>query len=114
MPPGSDPNEETSGCWVKPEPGCAVVNMGDSMVKWSGEIVRSNIHDVVEPPGLQAKEHRYSGGWFLKPTNGTIMRALDDNPIIREAVEEIAAIWERTCLFEVEPAEECKGQERNL
>ena len=41
-------NMNTSTAWkfVRPQPGCAVVNMGDAMVYFSEGVVRSNLHRV--------------------------------------------------------------------
>jgi isopenicillin N synthase-like dioxygenase len=46
--------------YVKPVPGCAIINLGDAMVKFSAGLLRSNLHRVVSPPGRQAELVRYS------------------------------------------------------
>lgn len=53
--------------FVIPVPGCAIVNLGDALVKFTGGILRSNLHRVVCPPGEQAKEVRYSLVYFSRP-----------------------------------------------
>jgi len=40
LPPGMEATEE-NWRYVKPEPGCAIINLGDAMVEWSGGILRS-------------------------------------------------------------------------
>lgn len=68
-------NEE---CWefVKPEPGCAIVNMGDAMVKFTNGIIRSNLHRVASAPGEQAVHDRYSLAYFSRPLDSVLMKAL--------------------------------------
>lgn len=67
-----------SGDWVyvRPIPGCAIVNLGDAMVKFTGGVLRSNLHRVVSPPGLQASETRYSLVYFSRPEHDVILRRL--------------------------------------
>lgn len=62
--------------WVRPRPGCAIVNLGDALVQWSGGILHSNMHRVVNAPGLQAESERYSFAYVLKPDNEAPMRRL--------------------------------------
>ena len=75
LPPGV-PNEECNWRWVRPEPGFAIVNLGDALVQWSGGILRSNFHRVVNPAGQQAECDRYSFAYVLKPDNDAPMRKL--------------------------------------
>lgn len=65
-------------CWefVKPEPGCAIVNMGDAMVKLTNGIIRSNLHRVAYAPGEQAVFDRYSLAYFSRPLDNVLMKAL--------------------------------------
>lgn len=48
--PGSDPADEAAWRYVRPEPNCAIINLGDALVEWSGGILRSNMHRVTYPP----------------------------------------------------------------
>lgn len=68
-------NEE---CWefVKPEPGCVIVNMGDAMVKFTNGIIRSNLHRVTYAPGEQAIHDRYALAYFSRPLDNVLMKAL--------------------------------------
>lgn len=34
--PGFQPKDDNGWQWVRPWPGCLIVNMGDSMVQWTG------------------------------------------------------------------------------
>jgi isopenicillin N synthase-like dioxygenase len=56
--------------------GCAIVNLGDAMVKFSGGILRSNLHRVVSPPGEQAKEVRRSLVYFSRPEHDVVLTRL--------------------------------------
>ena len=75
LPPGLEAIEQ-NWRWVRPEPGCAIINLGDALVQWSGGILHSNMHRVVNPPGQQADCERYSFAYVLKPNNDAPMRRL--------------------------------------
>jgi isopenicillin N synthase-like dioxygenase len=62
--------------YVRPVPGCAIVNLGDAMVKFSGGILRSNLHRVVSPPGDQANKIRRSLVYFLRPEHDVVLKRL--------------------------------------
>lgn len=70
--------------WVRPEPGCAIVNIGDSLVQWTGGVLRSAFHRVLYAPGAQASCERYSFGYFLKPNDNASMRRLREGNLIPE------------------------------
>lgn len=59
LPAGSE-NVDDNWRYVRPQPGCAIINIGDSLVELSGGILRSSLHRVASPPGEQAKEVRQS------------------------------------------------------
>lgn len=68
---------ENSGWrWIKPEPGTAIVNLGDAMVAWSDGEFKSAIHRVVQPPGDQSTWARYSLAYFSRPDNDVLLRPL--------------------------------------
>jgi isopenicillin N synthase-like dioxygenase len=62
--------------YVKPLPGCAIVNLGDAMVKFTGGILRSNLHRVVTPPGDHWKLQRQSLVYFLRPDHNVSLSRL--------------------------------------
>ena len=62
--------------WIKPEPGTAIVNLGDAMVSWSDGEFKSAIHRVVQPPGDQSTWARYSLAYFARPNNDVLLRPL--------------------------------------
>ena len=50
LPPGTD-DEDANWQYVKPEPNCLIINLGDALVAWTGDILRSNEHRVTAAPG---------------------------------------------------------------
>jgi len=62
--------------YVRPVPGCAIVNLGDALVLFSAGLFRSNIHRVVNPPGAQGESVRYSLVYFSRPEDEVIMGRL--------------------------------------
>ena len=65
--------------YVRPLSGHAIVNLGDSMVKFSNGLIKSNIHRVVTPPGLCEAVDRYSVVYFSRAGNDVQMRSLVKN-----------------------------------
>jgi isopenicillin N synthase-like dioxygenase len=55
--------------FVRPEPGCAIVNVGDSLRFASGHKMQSCIHRVVP---FNPTEHRYSIAYFLRAEDDTM------------------------------------------
>ncbi|KAJ7112332.1 hypothetical protein C8R44DRAFT_798349 [Mycena epipterygia] len=77
--------------YIKPIPGHAICNLGDAMAIFSGGILRSNLHRVVNPPGDQATLYRYSLVYFTRPGNSVVLRALtDESSMIAAAVANAA------------------------
>ncbi|KAK0467581.1 hypothetical protein IW261DRAFT_1058066 [Armillaria novae-zelandiae] len=73
--------------YVKPIPEHAICNVGDALTLFSGGILRSNLHRVLPPPGLQSNFDRWSLVFFTRPGNSVALRALvEDSPLIAEAV----------------------------
>ncbi|KAH9889673.1 putative oxidoreductase [Xylariomycetidae sp. FL2044] len=62
--------------WVRPRPGCAIVNLGDAAVKYSGGVLCSGRHRVVPAPGAQGRWTRYSVVYFVRPEDGSVMGRL--------------------------------------
>ena len=75
LPPGAELSEE-KWSYVRPEPGCALINLGDAMVEWSGGILRSNIHRVTYAPGNQKNSVRYSLAYLVRPGANVPMKRL--------------------------------------
>ncbi|TBU40924.1 Clavaminate synthase-like protein [Dichomitus squalens] len=80
------PPSATEWYYVKPIPGLAICNIGDALNIFSGGILRSNIHRVVPPPGEQAALERWSVGFFTRPSDTAILRALsEDSALVAHA-----------------------------
>ncbi|KAJ7083078.1 hypothetical protein B0H15DRAFT_923959 [Mycena belliarum] len=78
--------------YVKPIPGHAICNIGDALALFSGGILRSNLHRVVQvvspPPGAQSSFERWSLVYFTRPGNDVQLRALvEDSEVIADAVK---------------------------
>jgi len=87
LPPGS-----TEWSYVRPLPGHAVCNVGDALTVLSGGVLRSNLHRVVPPPGVQAASGpRWSLVFFTRPGNDVKLEALQtDSVIVRAKLEGMA------------------------
>ena len=81
--------------YVRPEPGHAIVNLGDTMVQWTGGVLRSNMHRVVPPPGAQSECPRFSMAYVLKPPYACRMERLKGEGIpLGEGAEEEVGTYE--------------------
>lgn len=82
--------------YVRPEPGHAIINLGDSMVQWTGGVLRSNMHRVVPAPGAQSECPRFSVAYALKPPYACRMERLKGEGIPRgeEGEEEMVGTYE--------------------
>ena len=91
LPAGSD-DVPSAWRWVQPEPGYAIVNLGDPVVQWTGGILRSNYHRVMPASGEQARVDRCTFEYFLKPADDVSMRRLQEGSVIprltKQEVEE--------------------------
>ncbi|KAJ7888546.1 oxidoreductase [Mycena olivaceomarginata] len=76
--PGCTPADggDAAWLWVRPQPGCVIVNLGDAMVQWTGGLLRSAVHRVNHAPGLQRFENRYSFALLVRPERDAPMRRL--------------------------------------
>ena len=120
LPPG--PTAEW--LYVRPLSGHAIVNLGDAMVKFTNGLLRSNIHQVVSPPGLQAECTRWSLAYFLRPGDEVVLKRLEGSAIPGlgegEVEEEVRskdwitgrAMVRRTGGFDREKWERFQGTER--
>ena len=86
LPPGAE-NIDENWRYVKPEPGCALINLGDAMVQWSGGVLRSNMHRVATAPGQQAGCTRYSVAYLVRPAATVSMRRVAGGDVIPDCEE---------------------------
>lgn len=74
--PGKSPADESAWLWVRPRPGCLVVNLGDAMVQWTGGLLRSNVHRIKYAPGAQRFHDRLSLALLVRPERNASMKKL--------------------------------------
>ncbi|KAI1081986.1 Clavaminate synthase-like protein [Whalleya microplaca] len=74
--PRKSTKEPDAWSWVRPQPGCLIVNLGDAMVEWTGGLLRSNVHRIRYPPGQQRFLDRYSVAILARPERNAIMKDL--------------------------------------
>ena len=72
--------------YVRPIPGYAICNIGDSLSIFSGGILRSNMHRVVPPPGPQNGHTRWSVVFQSRPANHVILRALEEGETVKKVI----------------------------
>ncbi|KAB8225744.1 oxidoreductase [Aspergillus novoparasiticus] len=65
--PAGAANVNENWQFIRPEPGCAVVNVADTLELWTGGLLRSSLHRVVTAPGAQAMVSRRSVAYLLRP-----------------------------------------------
>ncbi|KAF2469085.1 Clavaminate synthase-like protein [Lindgomyces ingoldianus] len=94
--------EEENWLWVRPRPGCAIINLGDAMVKFTNGLLKSPMHRVMYAPGEQANLTRYSLAYFTRPEDQCLMKSLEGSAMISklnsedEDVGVTAGEWVRT------------------
>ncbi|KAF6218658.1 hypothetical protein HO133_006009 [Letharia lupina] len=79
--PGSDPTDEAAWRYIRPAPNCAIINIGDALVEWSGGILRSNMHRVTYAPGAQADFPRHSIAYLVRGNKSVSMKRLQSERI---------------------------------
>ena len=82
--------------YVRPERAHGIVKLGDSMVQWTGGVLRSNMHRVVPPPGAQSECPPFSMAYVLKPLYACRMERLGGEgiPLGERADEEVGTYEE--------------------
>lgn len=81
LPPGA-PNTDSNWRYIKPQEGCAVINVGDTLTEWTGGLLRSSLHRVVLPPGEQAQYPRQSLGYFVRAERVATVQRLKGGRVI--------------------------------
>ncbi|THH10585.1 hypothetical protein EW145_g1235 [Phellinidium pouzarii] len=77
--------------YVRPLPGHAICNIGDTLTLLSGGILHSNLHRVMPPPGAQAGLPRWSVVFFSRPGQSVRVRALaDESEVIKDALDKMS------------------------
>ena len=91
LPPGAN-DEDSNWQYVKPEPHCVIINLGDALVEWTGDILRSNLHRVTFPPGKQAECARFSVAYVMRPGKSVPMKRLASRLIPSAAEDGVAEL----------------------
>ena len=84
--PASSANEFDNWRFIQPMPGCALINLGDTLVEWTGGVLRSSLHRVVTPPGEQGSATRQSLAYLVRPAREATMARLK-SPLIPQPAE---------------------------
>ncbi|GAA5967049.1 hypothetical protein JCM11641_000423 [Rhodosporidiobolus odoratus] len=88
LPPGT-----TEWQNIRPIPGHAVCNVGDTLSVYSGNIYKSNIHRVVPPPPPQNQDPRWSLVYFIRPGFDNKLAPLSEqSEVIRAHAEQDPAM----------------------
>jgi len=91
---------QSTWLYVRPQPGCAIINIGDSLVEYTGGILRSAVHRVVGAPGEQANAIRQSLALPLRSAHDGFMKRLSSSVIPplseEEQREEVLSVDEWT------------------
>lgn len=84
---------DTKWIYVKPAPGCVIINFGDSIVKLLGGKIHSGLHRVVSPPGDQASLTRVSVVYFSRPNSDVPLKSLIPGVDLHDEVVLTADEW---------------------
>ncbi|KAJ5377288.1 uncharacterized protein N7496_004697 [Penicillium cataractarum] len=64
------------GLQVLPAGRCAIVNVGDTTVEWTGGLLRSSLHRVIRAPGEQGSVPRQSVAYLVRARRNASMSRL--------------------------------------
>ena len=88
------PGEAKEFVFLKPHPGCAIVNLGDALVLMSGGRLVAGLHRVVRPPGEQGKVMpRASVVYFTRPNNHVKLVSLFEHDLSKASNALTADEW---------------------
>ena len=74
--PGKDVTDRDDWLYVRPQPGCLIVNLGDAMVQWMGSLLRSNVHRISFAPEPQRFVDWYCLAILFRPEKEENMRRM--------------------------------------
>ncbi|KAF5877848.1 putative 2og-fe oxygenase protein [Botrytis fragariae] len=80
--PSSAENRNENWQYIRPVPGCALIDIRDTMVKWTGRILRSSLHRVVTAPGNRAGVTRQSLGYLVRSGKNASVKRLEGKRVI--------------------------------
>ncbi|KAM3074930.1 hypothetical protein ACMFMG_008336 [Clarireedia jacksonii] len=90
--------EDGKWTWVKAEEGTVTVNLADTISHLTGGWLKSSVHRVVAPPRDQWEYERTGLLYFARPHNNTILRPIQDSPVLKAAGVE--PVFERDVTME--------------
>lgn len=95
--PSSRVDATTPLAWqpVAPIEGAITCNIGDMLMRWSGDRLVSNLHRVAMPSKEQATKSRYSIAFFMQADDSTVIESNKYKPCTaREMVQgRVRAMW---------------------
>ncbi|OJJ07160.1 hypothetical protein ASPVEDRAFT_33399 [Aspergillus versicolor CBS 583.65] len=77
------PDDREEWLYVMPKENHAVINLGDAMSLWSGQVFRSVLHRVASLP-QRGMQERYSCAFLMRPENAAPMVDLTGNRLPKE------------------------------
>jgi isopenicillin N synthase-like dioxygenase len=80
--PAGSKNVDENWRYIRPQPGCALINIADTLTEWTGGLLRSSLHRVVSPPGTQAQQPRHSLAYLVRAEKGTTVQRLKGGSVI--------------------------------
>ncbi|CAG8979447.1 hypothetical protein HYALB_00012946 [Hymenoscyphus albidus] len=86
LPAGAE-NVNDNWKFIRLQPKCAVINIGDTLVEWTGGLLRSSLHRVAKVPGKQNESSRLSLDYLVRPNSRGSMGRLKSNGIIPALAE---------------------------
>lgn len=80
--PAGSKNVYENWRYIQPQPGCAIINIGDTLTEWTGGLLRSSLHRVVSPPGTQAQFSRQSLAYLVRAEKWATTQRLKGSRVI--------------------------------
>ncbi|RAL02383.1 oxidoreductase [Aspergillus ibericus CBS 121593] len=85
--PADKENVPENWQYIRPEQGCALINVGDTLVEWTGGVLRSSLHRVVTAPGEQARVARQSLAYLVRPRRTETMHRIKGSAVVPPLAE---------------------------
>ncbi|PQE31746.1 2OG-Fe(II) oxygenase family protein [Rutstroemia sp. NJR-2017a WRK4] len=82
LPAGAE-NKNENWQYIKPRPGCALINLADTLMERTGGVLCSALHRVITPPGEQGGCERRSLAYLVRCEDEGSMRRLEGRGVPR-------------------------------
>ena len=86
LPEGKE-NVEKNWEYIQPKEGYAIINIGDTVTKWTNGLLRSAMHRVTYAPGEQGNLTRWSLAYFSHAEDTSLMKRLEGSDVIPALAE---------------------------